>query len=82
MTSPSGGRWISRGAHPTSDLELIAEAPDLAHFLAANDDAIRKGVEYVGTARMRPDATLFSPFFGVSVETARRDHGIEVGDRG
>jgi N-methylhydantoinase B len=37
-----------------SDLELIAEAPGLTHFLGANDYAIRKGVEYVGTERIRP----------------------------
>jgi N-methylhydantoinase B len=36
------------------DLELIAEAPGLTHFLGANDYAIRKGVEYVGADRMHP----------------------------
>lgn len=37
-----------------SDLELIAEAPGLTHFLGANDYAIRKGVEYVGAESLRP----------------------------
>lgn len=36
------------------ELELIAEAPGLTHFLGANDYAIRKGVEYVGAANLRP----------------------------
>lgn len=36
------------------DLDLIAEAPGLTHFLGANDYAIRKGVEYVRADRMRP----------------------------
>jgi N-methylhydantoinase B len=37
-----------------SDLDLIAEAPGLTHFLGANDYAIRKGVEYVGAEAIRP----------------------------
>jgi N-methylhydantoinase B len=32
----------------SDELDLIAEAPGLTHFLGANDYAIRKGVEYVG----------------------------------
>ena len=36
-----------------SDLDLIAEAPGLTHFLGANDYAIRKGVEYVGVEGIR-----------------------------
>jgi N-methylhydantoinase B len=36
-----------------ADLELIAEAPGLTHFLGANDYAIRKGVEYVGPEQIR-----------------------------
>jgi N-methylhydantoinase B len=32
-----------------SDLELVAEAPGVTRFVGANDYAIRKGVEYVGT---------------------------------
>ena len=36
------------------DLDLIAEAPGLTHFLGANDYAIRKGVEYVGAEAIRP----------------------------
>jgi N-methylhydantoinase B len=37
-----------------SDLELIAEAPGLTHFLGANDYSIRKGVEYVSAETIRP----------------------------
>lgn len=36
-----------------SELELIAEAPGLTHFLGANDYAIGKGVEYVGAENIR-----------------------------
>jgi N-methylhydantoinase B len=36
------------------DLDLIAEAPGLTHFLGANDYAIRKGVEYVDADAIRP----------------------------
>ena len=36
------------------ELDLIAEAPGLTHFLGANDYAIRKGVEYVGAEAIRP----------------------------
>lgn len=35
------------------DLDLIAEAPGLTHFLGANDYAIRKGVDYVGVEAIR-----------------------------
>lgn len=35
-----------------ADLELIAEAPGLTHFLGANDYAIRKAVEYVGVENL------------------------------
>jgi N-methylhydantoinase B len=41
-----------------SELELIAEAPGLTHFLGANDYAIRKGVEYVGAQNVRPGDVL------------------------
>jgi N-methylhydantoinase B len=41
-----------------ADLELIAEAPGLTHFLGANDYAIRKGVEYVGAENVRPGDVL------------------------
>lgn len=41
-----------------ADLDLIAEAPGLTHFLGANDYAIRKGVEYVGVGRIRPGDVL------------------------
>jgi len=37
-----------------AQLELIAEAPGLTHFLGANDYSIRKGVEYVGAESMEP----------------------------
>ncbi len=37
-----------------ADLELIAEAPGITSFLGANDYAIVKGVEYVGTGRLEP----------------------------
>lgn len=40
------------------ELDLIAEAPGLTHFLGANDYAIRKGVEYVGVERIRPGDVL------------------------
>lgn len=43
------------------DLDLIAEAPGLTHFLGANDYAIRKGVEYVGvSAIQRGDVILLN----------------------
>lgn len=38
----------------SAGLDLIAEAPGLTHFLGANDYAIRKGVEYVGSENMDP----------------------------
>jgi N-methylhydantoinase B len=37
-----------------ANLELIAEAPGITSFLGANDFGIRKGVGYVGTARLQP----------------------------
>jgi N-methylhydantoinase B len=37
-----------------ASLELIAEAPGITSFLGANDFGIRKGVAYVGTARLQP----------------------------
>ncbi len=36
-----------------ANLDLIAEAPGLTHFLGANDYAIRKGVEYVGAENIK-----------------------------
>ena len=38
----------------SDELDLIAEAPGLTHFLGANDYAIRKGVEYVGKDNVDP----------------------------
>jgi N-methylhydantoinase B len=38
----------------SDELDLIAEAPGLTHFLGANDYAIRKGVEYVGQDNIAP----------------------------
>ncbi|MFN8222003.1 MAG: hydantoinase B/oxoprolinase family protein [Gaiellales bacterium] len=38
----------------SDELDLIAEAPGLTHFLGANDYAIRKGVEYVGADNVEP----------------------------
>jgi N-methylhydantoinase B len=37
-----------------ANLELIAEAPGLTHFLGANDYSIRKGVQYVGSENFEP----------------------------
>ncbi|MEU8177190.1 hydantoinase B/oxoprolinase family protein [Microbispora hainanensis] len=36
------------------ELELMAEAAGITHFLGANDYAIRKGVEYVGRENLAP----------------------------
>jgi N-methylhydantoinase B len=36
------------------ELQLIAEAPGLTHFLGANDYSIVKGVDYVGAETIRP----------------------------
>ena len=38
----------------TADLDLMAEAAGITHFLGANDYAIVKGTEYVTRERMRP----------------------------
>ncbi|GGM15515.1 hydantoinase B/oxoprolinase family protein [Nakamurella endophytica] len=38
----------------TADLELMAEAAGITHFLGANDYAIVKGTDYVGPERMAP----------------------------
>lgn len=38
----------------TADLDLMAEAAGITHFLGANDHAIVKGTEYVTRDRMRP----------------------------
>ncbi|MGI8882362.1 MAG: hydantoinase B/oxoprolinase family protein [Jatrophihabitans sp.] len=37
-----------------SELELMAEAAGITHFLGANDHAIVKGLDYVGRQNMRP----------------------------
>jgi N-methylhydantoinase B len=41
-----------------ANLELIAEAPGVTRFVGANDYAIRKGVEYVGTENLDPGDVL------------------------
>jgi N-methylhydantoinase B len=44
-------------------------------------DVILLNSPYWNAARIY-DATLVSPFFGVSVGAGLRDHGIDVGERG